>query len=108
MKIRTTVEVSDYRSIVEGVLYKCNQNLEGNDDYSFMYKYSLPNGLVVKHDIYTVTEPQITILENAVQSLIPSDLNHTQRTKYLYYLGFRVYMAEKFGLSLTQIEIVTD
>lgn len=97
--------VSQKDGIVIGKLISCNQNLQ-NNSYDFAYEYSLENGRDIARGSFTITEPEITALYDAVKGLIPTELNYTDKTNYLYYLGFRVEMAKTFVTTTNKIDIV--
>ena len=115
MKIKTTVEVTynngiagQATGIVTGTLSSCNQQLKFGFNSNFMFEYSTENGQSLKNDMYPVTAEETNALYNLVKNEVPTNLSYTQATEYLYYLGFRVQMAQLFGISESDIEIIID
>ena len=115
MKIKTTVQVTYNNGItgqetglVTGTLSNCNQNLRFGFNSNFMYEYSNESGHTLKSDMYPVTAEETNNLYNLVKNEVPTNLSYTQATEYLYYLGFRVQMAQLFGISESDIEIIVD
>lgn len=115
MKIKTLIEVTynngvigQETGLVTGILKSCNQSLIFGFNSNYMYEYSTENGHVLKNDMYLVTEEQTNNLYNLVKNEVPTNLSYTQSTEYLYYLGFRVQMAQLFGISENDIEIIID
>lgn len=113
MKIKTLIPVTynngvtgQETGLVTGTLSSCNQNLRFGFNSNFMYEYSNENGQCLKNDIYPVTAEETNILYNLVKLEVPNNLSYTQSTEYLYYLGFRVQMAQLFGISESDIEII--
>jgi hypothetical protein len=115
MKIKTLVPVTYNNGIagqetglVTGTLQSCNQQLRFGFDNNFMYEYSTESGKSLVTNMYPVTAEETNNLYNLVKNEVPSNLNYTQATEYLYYLGFRVQMAQLFGISESDIEIIID
>ena len=113
MKIKTTVPVTYNNGIagqetglVTGTLQGCNQQIRFGFNSNFMYEYSNESGKVLKNDMYPVTAEETNTLYNLVKLEVPTNLSYTQSTEYLYYLGFRVQMAQLFGISESDIEII--
>lgn len=113
MKIKTTVPVTYNNGIagqetglVTGNLQGCNQQLRFGFDSSYMFEYSSESGQSLKNDMYPVTAEETNTLYNLVKNEVPTNLSYTQATEYLYYLGFRVQMAQLFGISESDIEII--
>lgn len=115
MKIKTLVPVTynngvtgQETGIVTGTLSNCNQQLRFDFNSNFMYEYSTESGNILKNDMYPVTAEETNYLYNLVKNEVPNNLSYTQATEYLYYLGFRVQMAQLFGISESDIEIIVD
>lgn len=115
MKIRTTVPVTynngitgQESSLVIGILQGCNQQLRFESNSNFMYEYKTESGQVLANNIYPVTKEEINTLYEIVKDEVPTGLNYTDSTQYLYYLGFRTKMAQLFGISENDIEIIID
>ena len=115
MKIKTLVPVTYNNGItgqetglVTGTLSNCNQQVQFGFNSNFMFEYSNESGKVLKNDMYPVTDEETNTLYNLVKNEVPNNLSYTQATEYLYYLGFRVQMAQLFGISKSDIEIIVD
>lgn len=115
MKIRTTVPVTYNNGItgqetglVTGVLQGCNQQLRFGFDSSYMFEYTSESGQVIANNIYPVSAEETNALYDLVKGEVPSGLNYTDSTTYLYYLGFRIQMAQTFGITTADIEIIID
>lgn len=113
MKLQTLIPVtyndgivSQTQGIVVGELLNCNQQLMNNDSYNYNFQYSDIDGKMIKMDMFTINEPEITALYNAVKDSIPSGLSYTEQTKMLYYLGFQIQMATTFGIQVSDIELI--
>jgi hypothetical protein len=113
MKIKTLVPVTYNNGItgqetglVTGTLSSCNQQVQFGFNSNFMFEYKTENGNKLKNDMYPVTAEETNTLYNLVKNEVPSNLNYTQATEYLYYLGFRVQMAQLFGILESDIEVV--
>lgn len=115
MKLKTLVPViynngiaGQETSIVEGILSTCNQQIEGSFNSMYMFQYISESGQVITSNIYPITAEEINTLYVQVKGQVPSKLNYTDSTTYLYYLGFRVKMATTFGIEVSEIEIIID
>ncbi|CAB4151662.1 hypothetical protein UFOVP598_31 [uncultured Caudovirales phage] len=115
MKIKTTVPVTynngitgQESGIVTGILSSCNQQLRYGFDSNYMFEYKTESGHTLKNDMYPVTAEETNALYNLVKNEVPTNLSYTEATEYLYYLGFRVQMAQLFGISESNIEIIID
>jgi hypothetical protein len=115
MKIKTLVPVTYNNGItgqetglVTGNLQGCQQQLRFELNSSYIFEYTSENGKSLVNNVYNVTENEINALYEAVKNEVPSNLNYTQATTYLYYLGFRVQMAQLFGILESDIEIIVD
>ncbi len=113
MKIKTTILVTynngvtgQETGLVTGTLQSCSQQIKFGFDNNFMYEYSSESGQSLVTNIYPVTAEETNALYELVKNEVPSNLNYTQATEYLYYLGFRVQMAQLFGISESDIEII--
>ncbi len=115
MKIKTLVPVTYNNGItgqetglVTGKLQGCQQQLRFGFDSNFMYEYSNESGKSLVTNMYPVTSEDTNTLYNLVKNEVPTNLSYTQSTEYLYYLGFRVQMAQLFGILESDIEIIID
>lgn len=115
MKLRTKIEVaynsglvSQSTGIIEGTLLNCSQNLRFDFDSSFMYEYKNVDGVVLSSQPIFLTEQETNDLYELVKLEIPTGLSYTDSTTYLYYLGMKVKMAETFGITKEQIDIIID
>ena len=115
MKIKTKIPVTynngitgQENGLIIGTLQGCNQQLRFGFDSNFMYEYKTESGQVLANNIYPVTKEEINTLYEVVKDEVPSGLNYTDSTEYLYYLGFRAKMAELFSISENDIEIIID
>lgn len=115
MKIKTLIPVTYNNGItgqetglVTGTLQGCQQQLRFGFNSNFMYEYSNESGQSLKNDMYPVTAEETNTLYNLVKNEVPTNISYTQATEYLYYLGFRVQMAQLFGILESDIEIIVD
>ena len=115
MKIKTLVPVTynhgvtgQETGLVTGILSSCNQQIRYGFNSNFMFEYSNESGKILKNDMYPVTAEETNTLYNLVKNEVPTNLSYTDSTEYLYYLGFRVQMAQLFGISESDIEIIVD
>lgn len=112
MKIKTIIPVTyntgitlQEQGLVIGTINMCMQNLM-MDGYNFNYRYVSESGIELGHNSLALSKDEINILYNIVKDLIPSYLSYTDATKYLYLLGMKIKMAETFGISVNDIEII--
>ena len=115
MKIKTLVPVTynngiigQQTGLVTGKLQGCNQQLRFGFDSSYLYEYLTENGQSLVNNVYNVTENEINTLYELVKNEVPNNLSYIQSTEYLYYLGFRVQMAQLFGIAESDIEIIVE
>lgn len=113
MKIKTLIPVTYNNGItgqetgqVTGILQGCNQQIRFGFNSNFMYEYSNESGKILKNDMYPVSDEETNVLYELVKNEVPTNLSYTQATEYLYYLGFRVQMAQLFGILESDIEII--
>jgi hypothetical protein len=113
MKIKTLVPVTYNNGIagqetglVTGTLQTCNQQLRFGFDSSYMFEYSSESGQTIANNMYPVTSEETNALYEVVKDQVPTGLNYTDSTTYLYYLGFRIQMAGTFGITVNDIEII--
>ena len=113
MKIKTKIPVTYNNGItgqetglVTGTLQGCNQQLRFGFDSSYMFEYASESGQVIANNMYPVSAEETNGLYELVKGEVPTDLNYTDQTLYLYYLGMKIKMAETFGISVNDIEIV--
>jgi hypothetical protein len=113
MKLRTLIEVTYNNGlvgratgIVEGHLSSCNQQLSFGFSSNFMYEYKTEAGQSLVNNMLQLSKEEINGLYEIVKSQIPTELSYTESTQYLYYLGMKVKMAETFGVTVADIEIL--
>lgn len=115
MKIKTTVPVTYNNGIagqetglVTGTLSSCSQQLRYGFDSNYMFEYSSESGQSIANNMYPVSAEETNALYEVVKGEVPTDLNYTDSTTYLYYLGMKMKMAETFGITVSDIEIIID
>lgn len=115
MKIKTLVPVTYNNGIagqetglVTGNLQACNQQLRFGFDSSYMFEYASESGQMIANNMYPVSAEETNALYEVVKGEVPTGLNYTDSTTYLYYLGFRTQMAGTFGIAISEIEIIID
>lgn len=113
MKIKTLVPVTYNNGIagqetglIIGKIHNCSQQLKSNFSSGFTYEYLTETEQVLVSNLYLVTEEETNNLYNLVKNEVPTNLSYTDSTLYLYYLGFRVQMAQLFGILESDIEII--
>lgn len=113
MKIKTLVPVTYNNGIagqetglVTGNLQACSQQLRFGFDSQYMFEYASESGQVIANNMYPVSAEETNALYEIVKSEVPTGLNYTDSTTYLYYLGFRIQMAATFGITTADIEII--
>ena len=115
MKIKTLVPVTYNNGItgqetglVTGNLSSCNQQLRFGFDSNYMFEYASESGQMIANNMYPVSAEETNALYEVVKGEVPTGLNYTDSTTCLYYLGFRVQMAQTFGILESDIEIIID
>ena len=115
MKIKTLVPVTYNNGItgqesglVTGNLQGCTQGLRFGFDSSYMFEYASESGQMISTNTYPVNAEYTNALYEVVKGEVPTGLNYTDSTTYLYYLGFRIQMAATFGITVNDIEIIID
>ncbi len=115
MKIKTLVPVTYNNGItgqetglVIGVLQGCQQQLRFGFESNYMFEYTSESGQTIANNIYPVSAEETNALYDLVKSEVPTGLSYTDTTTYLYYLGFRVQMAQTFGIQVSDIEVIID
>ena len=113
MKIKTLVPVTYNNGIagqetglVTGNLQGCSQQLRFGFDSSYMFEYASESGQVIANNMYPVSAEETNALYEVVKNEVPTNLSYTDSTLYLYYLGFRIQMAQLFGILESDIEII--
>lgn len=113
MKLRTLVPVTYNNGItgqetglVIGNLQGCNQQLRFGFESNYMFEYASESGQMIANNMYSITAEKTNTLYELVKNQVPTGLNYTDSTTYLYYLGFRLQMAQTFGISVNDIEII--
>ena len=118
MKIRTKIEVtynsgikSTETAIVEGHILNSSWTKGDYSELGFNYAYSLEpdeagNITVIHQGGFTLNEPQIEGLYQAIKGSVPSGLTYAETQQYLHYLGFIIEMAQTFNVDPSDLEIV--
>lgn len=113
MKIKTLVPVTYNNGIagqetglVTGNLQACSQQLRFGFDSQYMFEYASESGQTIANNMYPVSAEETNALYEVVKDQVPTGLNYTDSTTYLYYLGFRIQMAATFGITTADIEII--
>ena len=114
MKIKTTIPVtynsgiaSQEQGLVTGTLRMCMQDLTMGG-CNFNYKYVSDTGVDLDGNNLSLSNDEINGLYTQVKDLVPADLSYSDSTQYLYLLGMKIKMAETFGISPNDIEILMD
>lgn len=115
MKIKTLIPVTYNNGItgqetglVTGTLQGCNQQLRFGFDSNYMFQYASESGQIIANNMYPVSAEETNALYEIVKSEVPAGLSYTDTTTYLYYLGFKIQMAQTFNISESNIEIIVD
>ena len=115
MKIKTLVPVTYNNGIigqetglVTGVLQGCTQGLRFGFESNYMFEYTSESGQTIANNMYPVSAEDTNTLYELVKDEVPTGLSYTETTTYLYYLGFRVQMAQTFGIEISDIEIILE
>jgi hypothetical protein len=115
MKIKTLVPVTYNNGItgqetglVTGILLGCNQQLRFGFESNYMYEYINEINQIISTNIYPVSAEDTNALYELVKNEVPIDLSYVDTTTYLYYLGFRIQMANTFNIQVSDIEIIID
>ena len=115
MKIKTLIPVTYNNGItgqetglVTGNLQSCSQQVQFGFDSAFMFEYTSESGQVLANNMYPVSAEDTNTLYELLKDQVPTGLSYTDTTTYLYYLGFRIQMAQTFGISVNDIEIIID
>jgi hypothetical protein len=113
MKIKTLVPVTYNNGItgqetglVTGILQGCQQQLRFGFDSNYMFEYASESGQTIANNMYPVSAEETNALYEMVKGEVPAGLSYTDSTTYLYYLGFRIQMAQTFGILESDIEII--
>jgi len=120
MKIKTLVTVTYNNGItgqetglVTGTLSSCNQQLRFGFESNYMFEYTSESGQTIANNMYPVSAEETNALYELVKALyelvkseVPTGLPYSETTTYLYYLGFRLQMAQTFGIDIDDIEII--
>jgi hypothetical protein len=113
MKIKTLVTVTYNNGItgqetglVTGTLSSCNQQLRFGFESNYMFEYTSESGQTIANNMYPVSAEETNALYELVKSEVPTGLPYSETTTYLYYLGFRLQMAQTFGIDIDDIEII--
>lgn len=114
MKIKTTIPVtynsgiaSQEQGLVTGTLRMCMVDLTIGT-YNFNYNYASETGVNLGGNNSSLSSNEINGLYDIVNGSLPTDLSYSDATLFLYYLGMKVKMAETFGISTNDIEIILD
>lgn len=114
MELKTKIPVtynsgiaSQEQGIVSGKLRMCMQDLF-SDTYNFNYNYKSDSGLDLGSNTFNLSNDEINNMYQYVKDEVPTDLSYTESVLYLYYLGMRIKMAETFGITINDIEIIIN
>jgi capsid protein len=117
MKIRTTIPVQHslqnkpttvLTSVVEGVVNSQNWTEDFTKfgvDYSYI---SVTTGDVVERRGWVATATDVENLYQMFKNDIPAGLTWAETNQWLVMQGFRYEMAETFGITFSETEVVTD
>jgi hypothetical protein len=114
MKIQTLIPVtynsgiaSQETSIVSGVLNMVSQEYYSNM-YNFNFAYTNAEGVNINttSSNFSLTKEQVDVFYDVIKLGVPTDLEYFETTQYVYYLGFKIEMANTFGITPADIEIV--
>ncbi len=101
-----TIAGGTVSSVVEGRIIR---HEKGNDGViQTLYTYTDVNGDTIKTGYFPTTEAEANALYTAVASNLPdiSEVGFTAWNEALFYEGFRVEMANTFGVTVADIDIV--
>ena len=116
MKIQTLIPVtynsgiaSQETAIVEGFINFVSQDYY-REIYNFSFDYKTESGetINVVTPTFILTKAEINAFYDVVKSEVPTDLAYFETTEYIYYLGFKIEMADTFGITPGDIEIIVD
>ena len=116
MKIQTLIPVtynsgiaSQETGIVSGSISFVSQDYL-RETYNFNFQYLNESGVVINNTIsnFSLTKAEINAFYDVVKSEVPTDLAYFETTEYIYYLGFKIEMADTFGITPGDIEIIVD
>jgi hypothetical protein len=114
MKIKTLVPVtfnsgiaSQQTSKVEGEISLVRQDYL-RDSYNFMFTYKTEAGEQIQtpSSDFSLTKDEINAFYDVVKAGVPTDMEYFETTEYVYYLGFKIEMANTFGIEPSDIEII--
>lgn len=114
MKIKTLIPVtynsgiaSQQTSIVEGEIIIIRQDYL-RDNYNFLFSYKNESGEMIQtpSSDFTLTKEEVNALYDEIQNEIPNNMEYFETTQYIYYLGFKIQMANTFGITENDIEII--
>jgi hypothetical protein len=114
MKIQTLIPVSynsgiatQETSIVSGVLNMVGQEYYSNM-YNFNFSYTNAEGININtiSSNFSLTKEQVDAFYDVVKSGVPTDMKYFETTQYIYHLGFKIEMANTFGIEPSDIEII--
>lgn len=114
MKIQTLTQVtynsgfkSQETSIIKGKIIFVSQDYL-REIYNFNFQYLNENGEVINTNSsnFSLTKEEIDTFYDLIKLEVPTDLAYFETTEYIYYLGFKVRMADTFGINANQIEII--
>ena len=116
MKIQTLIPVtynsgiaSQETSIVSGVLNMVGQDYY-RDLYNFNFSYLNSEGVAINttSSNFTLTKDEVNAFYDLIKVGVPTDMAYFETTEYIYYLGFKIEMANTFGITPSNIEIIVD
>jgi len=114
MKIKTKIPVTynngfsnQETGIVTGEIMICMQDYLSKN-YNFNFQYLNENGMVINtmSSNFILTKDEVNELYNSIKSSIPKNLEHFETIELIYNIGFKVKMAETFGITINDIETI--
>lgn len=104
--VKGTVNQKDstkIKGVIKGVYWSDNFKKISVD-----YSYLTSVGVDVETNAYTADSAKIQAIYNIIKTQIPTGLSRTKTEEYELYLGFRYIMAQTFGISVSNIQIVSE
>jgi hypothetical protein len=115
MKIQTLIPVtyndgiaSQATGIVTGTIDFVNQDYY-RELYNFTFSYIDESGNRINNvPTFTLTRDEINAFYNEIKDSVPTNIAYFETTEYIYYLGFKIEMAQTFGISPNDIDILVE
>jgi len=114
MKIKTLIPVtfnsgiaSQQTSKVEGEIIIVRQDYL-RDNYNFLFSYKTESEQIIQtpSSDFTLTKEEVNALYDEIKNEVPNNMEYFETTQYIYYLGFKIQMANTFGITENDIEII--